>query len=204
MYTCSICGKKFAKAADMYQCMAEDCKKKITEAKQAEDIDTRLCAYEDNILVAANKLKDAIANYNNYARHNSRETYKGRLEISTDTRKIAQSFISTPTIQSIKLRQFLLNLPPRTCCSCKSCTCDKEKEVTEDSIHDIDYWKSKGIVDEVVKFGKLLGVPMTKEEALEGLESALKDPTIQEQIDDILNSTSPESFDEYLTKILGI
>lgn len=204
MYTCSICGKKFAKVIDMYQCMAEDCKKKITEAKQAEDIDTRLLANEENIAVAANRLKDAINKYNAYARPNGRETYKGSLEISTGTKKIAQSFYSAPTTQRIMAETISSESTPKVC-SCKSCTCDKRKdEITKESIYDIDYWKSKGIVDNLVKFSKMLGISLTQEEALDGLEKALKDPTIQEQIDDILDSVSPRFFDEYLTKILGI
>ena len=66
-YICPVCGTHYASKADLYACMSGDYKKRADEARKETNIDMNLHPYEENILAAANKLKEQIARYNSYA-----------------------------------------------------------------------------------------------------------------------------------------
>ena len=134
-YICSVCGKHYASKADMYACMSEDYKKQAAEAEKETNVDLKLHLYEEDILAAANKLKEQIARYNAYAREHNKSAYKGKVDIANGTRKIACSFFPSISRDPIKV-DIIPDKPVTTSVPCGTgtgtgtgtCTCGKKEE----------------------------------------------------------------------------
>jgi hypothetical protein len=207
-YICPVCGKHYASKADYYACMSEDYKKCADEAKEETNIDLKLHLYEQDILAAANKLKEQIARYNAYAREHDKPAYTGRIEITASTRKIAHSFYPSISKDPIKVN----TIPDEPVkikreCSCEKCSCGKKEEqkakpsnekksmtmneaydliekidINEflDNVDDPNYWAKSGLLNAC---NTLTGFNVTKEDVERNINKALNNPLIQFQAD---------------------
>lgn len=204
-YICPVCGKHYASKADLYACMSGDYKKRADEAKEETNIDLKLHLYEQDILAAANKLKEQIARYNSYATENRRPTYTGRMEITANNRKIAYSFL--PSILRDPIKVNVIPDEPTKTCSCETCSCDeKEDQKTKpnnekksmtiddaydfiekidvnellDNLNDPDYWVESGLLNAC---NALMGFNITKEDVEKNINEVINNPLIQLQTD---------------------
>ena len=204
-YICPVCGKHYASEADLYACMSGDYKKRADEAKEETNIDLKLHLYEQDILAAANKLKEQIARYNSYAIENSRPTYTGRMEITANNRKIAYSFL--PSILRDPIKVNVIPDEPAKTCSCETCSCgEKEDQKTKpnnekksmtiddaydfiekidvnellDNLNDPDYWVESGLLNAC---NALMGFNITKEDVEKNINEVINNPLIQLQTD---------------------
>lgn len=202
-YICPVCGKHYASKADLYACMSGDYKKRADEAKEETNIDLKLHLYEQDILAAANKLKEQIARYNSYAIENSRPTYTGRMEITANNRKIAYSFL--PSILRDPIKVNVIPDEPAKTCSCEACSCgekedQKDKSNNEkksmtiddaydfiekidvnellDNLNDPDYWVESGLLNAC---NALMGFNITKEDVEKNINEVINNPLIQLQ-----------------------
>lgn len=204
-YICPVCGKHYASKADLYACMSGDYKKRADEAKEETNIDLKLHLYEQDILAAANKLKEQIARYNSYAIENSRPTYTGRMEITANNRKIAYSFL--PSILRDPIKVSVIPDEPAKTCSCGTCSCGENEDqktkpnnekksmtideacdfiekidVNEllDNLNDPDYWVESGLLNAC---NALMGFNITKEDVEKNINEVINNPLIQLQTD---------------------
>lgn len=231
-YICSVCGKHYASKSDMYACMSEDYKKQAEEAEKETSVDLKLHLYEEDILAAANKLKEQIARYNTYARENDRPAYTGRIEITAGTRKIAHSFYPSISRDPIKVNT-IPDEPVKVKreCSCEKCSCGKKEEqkakpsnekklmtmneacdliekvdINEllDNLDDPNYWAESGLIDAC---NTLTGFNVTKEDVEKNIDKALKNPLIQYQADMLRKCAKPKkseiSLEDLLNEALG-
>lgn len=231
-YICSVCGKHYASKSDMYACMSEDYKKQAEEAEKETSVDLKLHLYEEDILAAANKLKEQIARYNTYARENDRPAYTGRIEITASTRKIAHSFYPSISRDPIKVNT-IPDEPVKVKreCSCEKCSCGKKEEqktksnnekkpmtmneaydffekidVDEflDNFDDPNYWAESGLIDAC---NALTGSNVTKEDVEKNINKALNSPLIQHQADMLRKYSKPKksetSLEDLLNEVLG-
>ncbi len=207
-YICPVCGKHYASKADLYACMSEDYKKCADEAKEETNIDLKLHLYEQDILAAANKLKEQIARYNAYAREHDKPAYTGRIEITASTRKIAHSFYPSISKDPIKVNT-IPDEPVKVKreCSCEKCSCGKKEDqktkpnnekksmtmneacdfiekidINEllDNLDDPNYWDESGLLNAC---NALTGFNITKEDVEKNIDKALNNPLIQLQAD---------------------
>lgn len=217
-YICPVCGKHYASKADYYACMSEDYKKCADEAKEETNIDLKLHLYEQDILAAANKLKEQIARYNAYAREHDKPAYTGRIEITASTRKIAHSFYPSISKDPIKVN----TIPDEPVkikreCSCEKCSCGKKEEqkakpsnekksmtmneacdliekvdINEllDNLDDPNYWEESGLLNAC---NALTGFNVTKEDVERNINKALNNPLIQFQADMLRKCSESES-----------
>ena len=232
-YICPVCGKHYASKADLYACMSGDYKKRADEAKEETNIDLKLHLYEQDILAAANKLKEQIARYNSYAIENSRPTYTGRMEITANNRKIAYSFL--PSILRDPIKVNVIPDEPAKTCSCGTCSCgEKEDQKTKpnnekksmtiddaydfiekidvnellDNLNDPDYWVESGLLNAC---NALMGFNITKEDLEKNINKVINNPLIQLQTDMLRNSfkskskskKSETSLEELLNEVFG-
>lgn len=228
-YICPVCGKHYASKADLYACMSGDYKKRADEAKEETNIDLKLHLYEQDILAAANKLKEQIARYNSYAIENSRPTYTGRMEITANNRKIAYSFL--PSILRDPIKVNVIPDEPAKTCSCGTCSCgEKENQKTKpnnekksmtideacDFIEKIDinellnnldnpnYWVESGLLN---AGNTLTGFNITKEDIERNLNKALNNPLVQFQTDMLRkcskSNKSETNLEELLNEVFG-
>lgn len=204
-YICPVCGKHYASKADLYACMSGDYKKRADEAKEETNIDLKLHLYEQDILAAANKLKEQIARYNSYAIENSRPTYTGRMEITANNRKIAYSFL--PSILRDPIKVNVIPDESAKTCSCGTCSCgEKENQKAKsnnekksmtiddaydfiekinvnellDNLNDPDYWVESGLLNAC---NALMGFNITKEDVEKNINEVINNPLIQLQTD---------------------
>ena len=204
-YICPVCGKHYASKADLYACMSGDYKKRADEARKETNIDLNLHPYEENILIAANKLKEQIARYNSYAIEYNIPRYTGRMEITANNRKIAYSFL--PSILRDPIKVSVIPDEPAKTCSCGTCSCGKKEDqktkpnnekksmtiddaydfiekidVNEllDNLNDPDYWVESGLLNAC---NTLTGFNVTKEDIERNLNKALNHPLVQFQAD---------------------
>lgn len=229
-YICSVCGKHYASKADMYACMSEDYKKQAEEAEKETSIDLKLHLYEEDILAAANKLKEQIARYNAYAREHDKPAYTGRIEITAGNKKIAYSFFPSISRDPIKV-SVIPDEPVKKECSCENCTCGKkEKQKTKpsnekkfmtmdeacdliekvdinellDNLDDPNYWAESGLIDAC---NVLTGFNVTKEDVEKSIDKALKNPLIQYQVDMLRKCAKPKksetNLEDLLNEVLG-
>lgn len=228
-YICPVCGKHYASKADLYACMSGDYKKRADEAKEETNIDLKLHLYEQDILAAANKLKEQIARYNSYARENSRPTYTGKIEIAANDRKIAYPFLPSVLKDPIKV-----NVAPdesTKTCSCGTCSCDKKEDqktkpnnekksmtideacdfiekidINEllDNLDDPNYWIESGLLKAC---NTLTGLNVTKEDIERNLNKALNNPLVQFQADMLRKCSkskkSETNLEELLNEVFG-
>ena len=230
-YICPVCGKHYASKADLYACMSGDYKKRADEAKEETNIDLKLHLYEQDILAAANKLKEQIARYNSYARENSRPTYTGKIEIAANNRKIAYPFLPSVLRDPIKV-SVIPDEPTKTCscgtCSCgenedqktkpnnekKSMTIDEACDLIEkidinellDNLNDPNYWVESGLLN---AGNTLTGFNVTKEDIEKNLNKALNNPLVQFQADMLRKCSKSKSkksetnLEELLNEVFG-
>lgn len=228
-YICPVCGKHYASKADLYACMSGDYKKRADEAKEETNIDLKLHLYEQDILAAANKLKEQIARYNSYARENSRPTYTGKIEIAANNRKIAYPFLPSVLRDPIKV-SVIPDEPAKTCscgtCSCgenedqktkpnnekKSMTIDEACDLIEkidinellDNLNDPNYWVESGLLN---AGNALTGFNITKEDIERNLNKALNHPLVQFQADMLRKCSkskkSETNLEELLNEVFG-
>lgn len=229
-YICSVCGKHYTSKSDMYACMSEDYKKQAEEAEKETSVDLKLHLYEEDILAAANKLKEQITRYNAYARENDRPAYTGRIEVSAGNKKIAYSFFPSISRDPIKV-SVIPDEPVKKECSCENCTCGKKEEkkakpsnkkkpmtmneaynffekidVDEflDNFDDPNYWVESGLIDAC---NVLTGSNITKEDAEKNINKALNSPLIQYQVDMLKKYSKPKksetSLEDLLNEVLG-
>lgn len=204
-YICPACGKHYASKADLYACMSKDYKKRADEAKEETTIDLNLNLHEQDILAAANKLKEHIARYNSYAIEHNRPTYTGRMEITANNRKIAYSFLPSVLKDSIKVN--VTPDEPTKTCSCGTCSCGEKEDqkaksnnekksmtiddaydfiekidVNEllDNLNDPDYWVESGLLNAC---NALMGFNITKEDVEKNINEVINNPLIQLQTD---------------------
>ena len=228
-YICPACGKHYASKADLYACMSKDYKKRADEAKEETNIDLKLHLYEQDILAAANKLKEQIARYNSYARENSRPTYTGRIEIAANNRKIAYPFL--PSVLRDPIKVSVIPDEPAKTCSCGTCSCEKKEDqktkpnnekksmtideacgfiekidINEllDNLNDPNYWIESGLLDAC---NALTGLNVTKEDVERNLNKALNNPLVQFQADILRKCSKPKksetNLEELLYEVLG-
>lgn len=230
-YICPVCGKHYASKADLYACMSGDYKKRADEAKEETNIDLKLHLYEQDILAAANKLKEQIARYNSYARENSRPVYTGRMEIAANNRKIAYSFL--PSILRDPIKVSVIPDEPAKTCSCGTCSCDKKEDqktkpnnekksmtideacdfiekidINEllDNLDDPNYWVKSGLLNAC---NALTGFNVTKEDIERNLNKALNNPLVQLQADMLRKCSKSKSnksetnLEELLNEVFG-
>lgn len=230
-YICPVCGKHYASKADLYACMSGDYKKRADEAKEETNIDLKLHLYEQDILAAANKLKEQIARYNSYAIENSRPTYTGRMEITANNRKIAYSFLPSVLKDSIKVN--VTPDEPTKTCSCGTCSCGEKEDqkaksnnekksmtiddaydfiekidVNEllDNLNDPDYWVESGLLNAC---NALMGFNITKEDVEKNINEVINNPLIQLQTDTLRKWYKSKSkmyetnLEELLNEVLG-
>lgn len=228
-YICPACGKHYASKADLYACMSKDYKKRADEAKEETNIDLKLHLYEQDILAAANKLKEQIARYNSYARENSRPTYTGRIEIAANNRKIAYPFL--PSVLRDPIKVSVIPDEPAKTCSCGTCSCEKKEDqktkpnnekksmtideacgfiekidINEllDNLNDPNYWIESGLLDAC---NALTGLNVTKEDVERNLNKALNNPLVQFQADMLRKCSKPKksetNLEELLNEVLG-
>ena len=228
-YICPVCGKHYASKADLYACMSGDYKKRADEARKETNIDINLHPYEENILIAANKLKEQIARYNSYAIEYNRPPYTGRMEITANNRKIAYSFLPSILKDPIKVN-VTPNEPAKTCscgtCSCgenedqktkpnnekKSMTIDEACDLIEkidinellDNLNDPNYWVESGLLN---AGNTLTGLNITKEDIERNLNKALNHPLVQFQADMLRKCSkskkSETNLEELLNEVFG-
>ena len=209
-YICPVCGKHYSSKADLYACMSGDYKKRADEAREETNIDLKLHRYEQDILTAANKLKEQIAHYNSYAIECNRPTYTGRMEITANNRKIAYSFLPSVLKDPIKVN-VTLDESTKTC-SCGTCSCGKKEDqkakpnnekksmtideacdfiekidINEllDNLNDPDYWVESGLLNAC---NTLTGLNVTKEDVEKNINKVINNPLIQLQTDMLRNS----------------
>lgn len=221
-YICPVCGKHYASKADLYACMSGDYKKRADEAKEETNIDLKLHLYEQDILAAANKLKEQIARYNSYARENSRPTYTGKIEIAANNRKIAYPFLPSVLKDSIKVN--VTPDEPTKTCSCGIYSCGKNEDqktkpnnekksmtideaygfiekidINEllDNLNDPKYWVESGLLNAC---NTLTGLNLTKEDIEKNLGKAINNPLIQFQTD-MLKKWSKSKSEMYETNL---
>ena len=230
-YICPVCGKHYASKADLYACMSGDYKKRADEAKEETNIDLKLHLYEQDILAAANKLKEQIARYNSYAIEHNKPTYTGRMEITANNRKIAYSFLPSILKDSIKVN--VTPDEPTKTCSCGTCSCgEKEDQKTKpnnekksmtiddaydfiekidvnellDNLNDPDYWVESGLLNAC---NALMGFNITKEDVEKNINEVINNPLIQRQTDMIRKWSKSKSkmyetnLEELLNEVLG-
>ena len=232
-YICPVCGKHYSSKADLYACMSGDYKKRADEARKETNIDTNLHPYEENILIAANKLKEQIARYNSYAIEYNRPPYTGRMEITANNRKIAYSFLPSILKDSIKVN--VIPDEPTKTCSCGTCSCgEKEDQKTKsnnekksmtideacdfiekidinellDNIDDPNYWIESGLLNAC---NTLMGFNITKEDVEKNINKVINNPLIQLQTDMLRNSFKSKSkskksetnLEELLNEVFG-
>ena len=211
-YICPVCGKHYSSKADLYACMSGDYKKRADEAREETNIDLKLHRYEQDILTAANKLKEQIASYNSYAIECNRPTYTGRMEITANNRKIAYSFLPSALKDPIEV-----NVAPdesTKTCSCGTCSCGKKEDqkskpkktmtiddacdfiekidVNEllDNLDDPNYWVESGLLNAC---NALMGFNITKEDVEKNINKVINNPLIQLQTDMLRNSFKSKS-----------
>ncbi len=228
-YICPVCGKHYASKADLYACMSGDYKKRADEAKEETNIDLKLHLYEQDILAAANKLKEQIARYNSYARENNRPVYTGRMEITANNRKIAYSFL--PSILRDPIKVSVTPDEPAKTCSCETCSCGKKEDqktkpnnekksmtideacdfiekidINEllDNLDDPNYWVESGLLNAC---NTLTGLNVTKEDIERNLNKALNNPLVQFQADMLRKCSkskkSETNLEELLNEVFG-
>ena len=224
-YICPACGKHYASKADLYACMSKDYKKRADEAKEETNIDLKLHLYEQDILAAANKLKEQIARYNSYARENSRPTYTGRIEIAANNRKIAYPFL--PSVLRDPIKVSVIPDEPAKTCSCGSCSFEKKEDqktkpyneqqsmtideacgfiekidINEllDNLNDPNYWIESGLLDAC---NALTGLNVTKEDVERNLNKALNNPLVQFQADMLRKCSKPKKSETNLELLLN-
>ena len=228
-YICPVCGKHYASKADLYACMSGDYKKRADEAKEETNIDLKLHLYEQDILAASNKLKEQIARYNSYARENSRPVYTGGMEITSNNRKIAYSFL--PSILKDPIKVSVIPDEPAKTCSCGTCSCDKKEDqktkpnnekksmtideacdfiekidINEllDNLNDPNYWIESGLLNAC---NTLTGLNVTKEDIERNLNKALNNPLVQFQADMLRKCSkskkSETNLEELLNEVFG-
>ena len=231
-YICPVCGTHYASKADLYACMSGDYKKRADEARKETNIDMNLHPYEENILAAANKLKEQIARYNSYAIEYNRPPQTGRMEITANNRKIAYSFL--PSILKDPITVSVITDEPTKTCSCETCSCGKKEDqkakpnnekksmtideacdfiekidVNEllDNLNDPDYWVESGLLNAC---NILMGFNITKEDVEKNINKVINNPLIQLQTDMLRNSSkskpkskkSETSLEELLNEVL--
>ena len=211
-YICPVCGKHYASKADLYACMSGDYKKRADEARKETNIDMNLHPYEENILIAANKLKEQIARYNFYAIEYNRPPYTGRIEITANNRKIAYSFL--PSILKDPIKVSVIPDEPTKTCSCGTCSCgEKEDQKTKpkksmtideacdfiekidvnellDNINDPNYWNDSGLLNAC---NTLTGFNITKEDIEKNIKKVLNTPLIRLQADMLRDCSKSKS-----------
>lgn len=232
-YICPVCGKHYTSKADLYACMSEDYKKCADEAKEETNIDLKLHLYEQDILAAANKLKEQIARYNAYAKENNRPIYIGKMEITAGTRKIAFSPVTSLLRDQVKV-SITPNEPIKTC-SCGTCSCGKKEDkeakpnnekkpmtadeacdliekidINEllDNLDDPNYWDESGLLNACNAF---TGFNVTKEDIERNINKALNNPLIQFQADMLRKCSESKSkskksktnLEELLNEVIG-
>ncbi len=228
-YICPVCGKHYASKADLYACMSGDYKKRADEARKETNIDINLHPYEENILIAANKLKEQIARYNSYAIEYNRPPYTGRMEITANNRKIAYSFL--PSILKDPIKVSVIPDEPAKTCSCGTCSCgEKEDQKTKpnnekksmtideacdfiekidinellDNLNDPKYWIESGLLNAC---NTLTGLNVTKEDIERNLNKALNHPLVQFQADMLRKCSkskkSETNLEELLNEVFG-
>lgn len=228
-YICPVCGKHYASKADLYACMSGDYKKRADEARKETNIDLNLHPYEENILIAANKLKEQIARYNSYAIEYNRPPYTGRMEITANNRKIAYSFL--PSILRDPIKVSVIPDEPAKTCSCGTCSCgekedqktkpnDEKKSMTIDEACDFiekidinelldnldnpNYWVESGLLNAC---NTLTGFNVTKEDIERNLNKALNNPLVQFQADMLRKCSkskkSETNLEELLNEVFG-
>ena len=228
-YICPVCGKHYASKADLYACMSGDYKKRADEARKETNIDLNLHPYEENILIAANKLKEQIARYNSYAIEYNRPPYTGRMEITANNRKIAYSFL--PSILKDSIKVSVTPDEPAKTCSCGTCSCGKEEDqkakpnnekksmtideacdfiekidINEllDNLDNPNYWVESGLLNAC---NTLTGLNVTKEDIERNLNKALNNPLVQFQADMLRKCSkskkSETNLEELLNEVFG-
>ena len=224
-YICPVCGKHYASKADLYACMSGDYKKRADEARKETNIDLNLHPYEENILIAANKLKEQIARYNSYAIEYNIPRYTGRMEITANNRKIAYSFL--PSILRDPIKVSVIPDEPAKTCSCGTCSCGKKEDqktkpndekksmtiddaydfiekidVNEllDNLNDPDYWVESGLLNAC---NTLTGFNVTKEDIERNLNKALNHPLVQFQADMLRKCSKPKKSETNLEELLN-
>ena len=228
-YICPVCGKHYASKADLYACMSGDYKKRADEAKEETTIDLNLNLHEQDILAAANKLKEQIARYNAYARENSRPTYTGRIEIAANNRKIAYPFL--PSVLRDPIKVSVIPDESAKTCSCGTCSCGKNEDqntkpnnekksmtideacnfiekidINEllDNLDDPNYWVESGLLNAC---NTLTGLNLTKEDIEKNLGKAINNPLIQFQADMLRKCSkskkSETNLEELLNEVFG-
>lgn len=224
-YICPVCGKHYASKADLYACMSGDYKKRADEAKEETNIDLKLHLYEQDILAAANKLKEQIARYNSYARENSRPTYTGKIEIAANNRKIAYPFL--PSVLRDPIKVSVIPDEPAKTCSCGTCSCgEKEDQKTKpnnekksmtideacdfiekidinellDNLNDPKYWIESGLLNAC---NTLTGLNVTKEDIERNLNKALNHPLVQFQADILRKCSKSKKSETNLKELLN-
>ena len=224
-YICPVCGKHYASKADLYACMSGDYKKRADEARKETNIDLNLHPYEENILIAANKLKEQIARYNSYAIEYNIPRYTGRMEITANNRKIAYSFL--PSILRDPIKVSVIPDEPAKTCSCGTCSCgkkedqktkpnDEKKSMTIDeacdfiekidinelldNLNDPDYWVESGLLNAC---NTLTGFNVTKEDIERNLNKALNHPLVQFQADMLRKCSKPKKSETNLEELLN-
>ena len=225
-YICPVCGKHYASKADLYACMSGDYQKRADEAKEETNIDLKLHLYEQDILAAANKLKEQIGRYNSYARENSRPTYTGKIEIAANNRKIAYPFL--PSVLRDPIKVSIIPDEPAKTCSCGTCSCGKNEDqkvkpkksmtideacdfiekidINEllDNLNDPKYWVESGLLNAC---NTLTGLNVTKEDIEKNLGKALNHPLVQFQADMLRKCSkskkSETNLEELLNEVFG-
>jgi hypothetical protein len=209
--------------------MSGDYKKRADEARKETNIDINLHPYEENILIAANKLKEQIARYNSYAIEYNRPPYTGRMEITANNRKIAYSFL--PSILKDPIKVSVIPDEPAKTCSCGTCSCgEKEDQKTKpnnekksmtideacdfiekidinellDNLNDPKYWIESGLLNAC---NTLTGLNVTKEDIERNLNKALNHPLVQFQADMLRKCSkskkSETNLEELLNEVFG-